>query len=287
MAVMPTPGMASFVLSLDTELIWGSFHRMSAARFEAGYPDIRASIHAILSLLERYEMSATWAVVGHLFLDSCERESIRSGSSGGDHPDQSWWSEDWYSRDPCSDRGRGPLWYGPDILDTIQGARVPQEIGSHSFAHPHYGDPEMTREAAASDLDACVAAAADRGLELRSFVFPGNSEGHHDLLGERGFRAYRGTGPEESRVRRLPAPLRRPVRLATQTLGARPLVGGASETLPGLWDIPASMLLLTRTGLRRAATHTARLRRARAGIEAARRDGSVFHLSDSPVEPRG
>jgi hypothetical protein len=164
----------------------------------------------------------------------------------------------------------------------IQGAKVSQEIGSHSFAHPRFGDPDFTREAAASDLDECLAAARARGLQLRSFVYPGNSEAYHDLLQERGFRAYRGTGPEELRVRDLPAGFQRPVRLATQILGTTPLVGRPMEKLPGLWDIPASMLLLTRTGLRRLSTRTARVRRIRAGIAAARRNASVFHLWTHP-----
>jgi peptidoglycan/xylan/chitin deacetylase (PgdA/CDA1 family) len=276
------PDEATFVLSLDTELIWGSFHHTSPAEFEAGYPNERRTIRAILELLERYEISATWAVVGHLFLERCERNDSGLAHPELVHPKQSFWGEDWYSRDPCSSHGHDPLWYGPDILDLIQGAKVRQEIGSHSFAHPRYGDREFTREAAISDLDACLAAARARGIELRSFVFPGNSEGYHRLLQERGFRAYRGIGPEEGRIRDLPARLQRPVRLATQVLGTAPLVGRPVESLPGLWDIPASMLLLTRTGLRRLNTHAARLRKVRAGIAAARRSRSVFHLWTHP-----
>jgi hypothetical protein len=272
------PSEATFVLSLDTELIWGSFHRMSAAQFEARYPNVRDAIRGLIALLDEYKISATWAVVGHLFLERCERDGSGMAHPDMVHPKQSWWSEDWYSRDPCSDRGSAPLWYGPDILDMIQGAKERHEIGCHSFAHPQYSDPEMTREAAASDLDACISAAEDRGIELRSFVFPNNLEAHHELLKERGFRAFRGTGREELRVRRLPAALMRPVRLATQVLGTTPLVGKPIETLPGLWDIPATILLPTHTGLRKLSTHTARLRKVRAGINAARCAGSVFHL---------
>jgi len=276
------PDKPSFVLSLDTELIWGSFHQFSPAQFEAGYPDVRGAIRAIVNLLERYEIPATWAVVGHLFLDRCERNDAGIAHPELIHPRQSYWKEDWYSRDPCSDLRRNHLWYGPDILDMIQRARTKQEIGSHSFAHPRYGDREFTREAAASDLDASLAAARARGLELRSFVYPGNSEAYQELLHDRGFTAYRGTGPDEDRVRRLPAPLQRPTRLATQVLATTPLVGRPVERLPGLWDIPASMLLLTRTGLRRLSTHRARMHRVRAGIAAARRGGSVFHLWTHP-----
>ena len=276
------PDKATFVLSLDTELMWGSFHRMSPAQFEAGFPAVRGVIARVLALLDRYEIPATWAVIGHLFLDACERDPAGTAHPDLIHPQQGWWAGEWYGMDPCTDRVRDPLWYGTDILDAIQGARVHHEIGCHSFAHPRFGDPAMTEAAAASDLDACLAIARSRGIELRSFVFPFNSEGHHRLLRERGFRAYRGTGPEELRVRSLPTAFQRPARLSTQILGARPLVGQPWETLPGLWDIPASMLLMTRTGPRRLVSHRARLRRVRAGLGAAQHSGAVFHLWTHP-----
>ena len=275
-------GEATFVLSLDTELIWGTFRMWSPAQFEAKYPNVRVTISNILRLLERYEVSATWAVVGHLFLERCERDAAGVAHPDLVHPSQSFCHEDWYSRDPCGDSAGDHLWYGPDILDMIQGASVSQEIGSHSFGHPLYGDTEFSREAAAADLDACLAVARLRGIELRSFVYPGNSVAFQELLRERGFRAFRGIGPEEGRIRSLPARLQRPARLATQVLGTKPQVGRPTEELPGLWDIPASMLLLTRTGLRRLSTRHARLRKARAGIATARRQGSVFHLWTHP-----
>ena len=78
-----------FTLTLDTELIWGSFDHSTPAEFEHHYPDERATIDGMLRLLERYEVSATWALVGHLFLDECERDA--SGRAHGDmvHPRQS------------------------------------------------------------------------------------------------------------------------------------------------------------------------------------------------------
>ncbi len=139
----------------------------------------------MLRLLERYEVSATWALVGHLFLDECERDA--SGRAHGDmvHPRQSHVDADWFHADPATDRARDPLWYGVDVLDAIQDAGHPQEIACHSFSHPQFGDPAMTLEAARSDLAACVRLATERGIRLKSFVFPRNSEGHHGALQSR------------------------------------------------------------------------------------------------------
>ncbi len=274
-AVTPT-----FALTFDTELIWGSFDHMSPARFEAAYPDVRGTVREILAMLDAFEVRPTWAVVGHLFLSSCER-----GPDGQAHPDlprarQSWRSGDWLRDDPCTDRARDPLWYGEDILDMIQASRVAQEIGSHSFAHALYGDPEMTREVVDAELDLCAQLAAARGIELRSFVFPRNSEGHHEALAAHGYRAFRGADP--TRFRQLPRGLRRPVHLSSHAAGTTPPVSRPTELLPGLWNIPGSMLFLHRSGVRRAVMRGARMRKARAGLDAALQSGGVFHLWTHP-----
>ena len=105
---------------------------------------------------------------------------------------------------PCSDRSRDHLWYGPDILDMIQGAKVVQEIGSHSFGHPHFGR-SVEYPGGGRGRPRCMHRRRSRqGHQAGRFVFPNNSEGHHELLQERGFRAYRGRGPEELRLEGCP-----------------------------------------------------------------------------------
>jgi hypothetical protein len=162
----------------------------------------------------------------------------------------------------------------------IQAARTPQEIGCHSFSHVDYGDPDLTREAVDADLEACVDLASKRGITLRSFVFPGNVEGHHEALKAHGFRAYRGADP--SRLRGLPRPIVRAARLVDHAVGFPPPVSKPYEKLPGLWNIPGSSLFPHRSGLRQTISSRARLRRARAGMRRAEATGSVFHLWTHP-----
>jgi peptidoglycan/xylan/chitin deacetylase (PgdA/CDA1 family) len=274
-AVTPT-----FALTFDTELIWGSFDHTSPSEFERRYPDVRSTIRRILEVLDRHEVAATWAVVGHLFLSSCQRDAAGRAHPELVSPRQSWYPRDWYGADPCTDRSRDPLWYGLDVVDAIRSARTPQEIGCHSFGHALFGDPSFTREAAEADVAACVELAAQQGLRLRSFVFPRNSEGYHDVLRAHGFEAFRGVDPIRSMG--WPRPLRRTAHLATHVLGSPPPVSRPVETLPGLWDLPGSMLFLHRTGIRRLATRAARMRRFRAGLARAQADGGVFHLWTHP-----
>jgi peptidoglycan/xylan/chitin deacetylase (PgdA/CDA1 family) len=266
----------TFIISLDQELIWGSFDHTAPDAFVANHPDPRGTVRALVELLEEFDIPATWAIVGHLFLGSCRR-----GDDGRAHPEivrpkYSWYPGDWLRSDPCTDRSRDPLWYGDDILDLVQGARARQEIACHSFSHLVYGDAGCFEEAAASDLLACVDAAKKRGVTLRSFVFPRNIEGHHRLLREHGFIAFRGEEP--AWWRHLPGPAKRAGHLFDQASARTPPVVRPSQKLPGLWNLPGSLLLLHRHGVRRYIPFAVRKRRISLGLtEAVERQG-LFHL---------
>ncbi len=266
----------AFVISLDEELIWGSFDHTPEDRWSAENPDPRGVVRDLLGLFEEYEIPCTWAVVGHLFLRSCER-----GTDGRAHPELArpsfpWHQGDWFAGDPCSDRQRAPLWYGDDLLDWILDARVGHEIGCHSFSHVVYGDPGCGAEVARDDIKACLEAARSRGVTLRSFVFPRNVEGHHGLLAEHGFSAYRGEDP--AWFRPLPSRPKRIAHLADQLLGITPPVSSPHERLPGLWNIPGSMIFLPRNGVRRFVPLATRVRKAHAGLARAVAEQRVFHL---------
>ena len=273
-------GSGSFALTFDTELIWGSFDHLTATEFERRYPDVRAIIKALVALLESYDVPATWALVGHLYLDRCERSNKGVAHPELVHPAQSWYDDDWFGKDPCSDRLRDPLWYGDDIVEALLRARGGQEIGCHSFAHALFGDRSMTSEAARSDLALCRSLAAERGVSLRSFVFPRNVEGHHAVLREAGFTAYRGADPTWHSG--LTGLMGRSARYLDHLVALPPPVSLPTETRPGLWNVPGSMLLLHRTGARRWVSLESRVRKARRGLEAARLEGAVFHLWTHP-----
>ncbi len=191
---MPPPNPAQFVISIDLEMSWGAVHH-GRPHDPSPYLAEREVVAEVLSLLERYEIAATWAVVGHLFLDSC------SGGVTGPHPEivppeYGWLPMDWYGLDPMSDRDRDPTWYGADLVEQIRRCATPQEIGSHSFGHLIAGDPECSTEAFRTDTAAAVAVAAEAGIALESYVYPRNSIGHLDVLADAGFKSYRGNTPE-------------------------------------------------------------------------------------------
>ncbi len=270
----------TFALTFDTELIWGSIDRGTPAQFERRYPDVRGAIAGIVRLLQTYEVSATWAVVGHLFLERCQRDE-----SGTAHPSLISPAPDaaaarWCQADPGTSRGRDPLFYGNDILDLLAAGRTVQEIGCHSFFHVPYDDPAMTTDVVRSDLAECKRAAAARGIKLTSFVFPRNEEAHHEALRAEGFTAFRGADPTWHAA--IGSTAGRLAHLVDQAMAIPPPVSVPKQTLPGLWNIPGSMLLLHTSGVRRAVPLGARVAKARAGLRKAERDGGVFHLWTHP-----
>ena len=269
-------GRATFVLSIDTELVWGSFDHVRPADFEARHPDERGVIREILGLLDKHDIAATWAIVGHLFLADCTRGEDGRPHPGMPRPDFAWFHGDWYGADPCSNRAAQPLWYGDDVVDAIVAAPTRHEVGCHGFSHAVFGDPGFDASAAAAEIDECRRLAGLRQIELRSFVFPRNREGHHEVLGERGFVAVRGADP--SWTRRLPGRMGRLAGLLDQALAIAPPVSIPREIRPGLWDLPGSMILMERTGLRRLIPVSARVRKARRGLRRAVSEGAVFHL---------
>ena len=270
-----------FTLSLDFELIWGTLDLGLEGFREACERERSDVVDRLLALLAEFEIPATWCTLGHLFLGEC------SPRDGRKHPEivppTHDWVANWFEHDPCGSEESDPIFYGKSLVDRVLACPVPQEIGCHSFSHPIFGDPGCSRETAASELAECVRLAAERGLALRSFAFPRNQVGHLEVLREHGLIAYR--GPDEAWYEnpRCPRPLKRVGHIVDVLLARRPQVVLPEETLPGLWNVPGSMIYFPMHGLRRHIPPSLRVRRALKGLDAAADKRRIFHLWFHPT----
>ena len=238
----------TMILSLDLELCWGRFDKRPVPLLEADSSEERNQIKRLLFLMDRYEIPATWAIVGHLMLDECARNDGKAHADIFPHAEYSWFRKDWYVYDPCTSAARSPGWYAPDIVEWIRKAQVRHEIASHSFAHIDYGDPECSASTARADLTAAVEAAGLKDITLKSFVFPRNQVGHLDVLREHGFRAYRGIDP---RFRNGSELLVKTLSFLDHLMGLPPKAVHAKEGIPGLWNIPGNHFYMARSGIRK------------------------------------
>ncbi len=263
-----------FILSLDTELAWGSVHGGTLAQRETLFQKTRPCINRLLQLLETYQIHATWAVVGHLFLDQCKPVN------GIKHPEivrpkYNWFPDDWFLIDPCSRLEDAPIWYGRDIIQQIKNCKITQEIGCHTFSHVVVGDPGCSRECFASELRACRIEAEKVGVTLQSFVFPRNSLGHLDVLAEAGFVVFRGMTP--GWLERRPGIFSRVYRQIGNFIPLSPPV-----VLPkrenGLWNLQGSYFYPATTRWWRLASDLSRAYKVKRGLRQAARKRGIFHL---------
>ena len=253
-----------FIISLDTELLWGyAGHPLSDAVNLMKNDDarVRGCIDILLNIFEKHNIPATWAIVGHLFLDQCGKED------GIPHKNMPRFKDNWYSSDPCTDVQRDPLYYGNDLVENILSNRIKHEIGYHSFSHVVFS--ECNREVAEAEIKEGIKLAKEFGIRLRSFVFPEDKIGHIDVLKENGFKMYRGK------------PLRKGGNDPNQNMLLRIFNAGIKRIIAppvepkwmdGIWEIPSSMYFCE------PIIKSSVLQRAKLGLHRAIRSKKVFHI---------
>ncbi len=273
----------TMVLSLDLELSWGRFDKTPVEVLSAESLAERQQIKRFLALLDQYEIPATWAMVGHLMLKHCVRDGTgHVHTETMPHARYSWYPREWYSYDPCTNVSLAPGWYGPDIVEWIRAARVHHEIGSHSFAHIVFGDPECSVSTAEADIKAAIEVAACNGITLNSFVFPRNRIGHLETLRRLGILAYR--GEDAPVIGKGYGLLLRPVNFLRQVLAIPMEPVQPEEVLPGLWNIPGNHFFLPRKGIRRILPRGGQALRAKRCIDKAVRLGQLYHMWFHPFD---
>jgi peptidoglycan/xylan/chitin deacetylase (PgdA/CDA1 family) len=269
-------------ISLDFELIWGTLDLFGPDKFARACLAERELVPRLLDLFVEFDVRATWCILGHLFLQSC------NCVQGSKHPEivrprHAWHSNDWFEHDPCTTEESAPLFYGRELVERIRSCAVAQEIGCHSFSHAIFGDSGCSAQTAESELAACMRLAESLGIEMRSFAFPRNAVGHLDVLKAHGFQIYRGPEPTTHSTKPWNNIIKRIAHLSAVIRAAEPPVVSPEWVEPGLWNIPGSMIYFPMHGLRRYIPIGRRVRRAIKGLDAAVRERKVFHLWFHPT----
>jgi len=268
----------TFLLTWDVEALWGDpecgSDRSTSAEMGLRF---RKAIRDIIAILDEFDVPATFAIVGHLYLEECAPGASKHPEMV--HPAHQWYA-DWYANDPCSDHVRDPGWYAPEVTDWIRNAPTGHEIGCHSFSHCIFGDIGCTREVAVSEVSRCRELANWQGISLTSFVFPRNSVGHLDILRENGFSCFR--GPTIGWYSSLPTGLSRICSVIDEFLPTAPRLVIPS-VVEGVVDIPGSMLIRSRDRWRRLLPVRMTERKVIRGIRRCASEGGTFHLWSHPL----
>ncbi len=238
----------SLTISIDLELAWGNWDNLDADHVRHIEALERPIIRRLLEIFDRHSIPVTWAFVAAL-LDP----DAAAGRQGSEH-----------------------LWYAPDVIEAITSAATKHDLGSHG-GHHHYFD-EMSEAEAEDELGYARSIHDRAGLSFTSFVFPRNKVARTAMLERHGLRVYRGTDRSwHQRIRNRQPMLGRAANLVDKLLPlapetVRPVTDGEMINLPG------SMLLIGRNGVRRFASPAVVAHKLRAGLDAAQRDAGCFHL---------
>jgi peptidoglycan/xylan/chitin deacetylase (PgdA/CDA1 family) len=184
----------TFVVSLDFELYWGTRDFESLRDYRNRITYAKQTITSLLNLFREYEIHATWATVGMLFLENRGEllEMLPSSQPNYTRPELSPYPQ----LDSIGDNERTePSCYAASAINEIQ--TIPfQEVGTHTFSHYYCLEEGQTRADFKSDLDSALQAAARRRVTISSIVFPRNqvNQDYLDDCRSRGILCYRGAG---------------------------------------------------------------------------------------------
>lgn len=180
------------IISADFELAWAFRYSKRTKDPLVKAHQARANFPGLIKVFEDTQVPITWATVGHLFLEKCNKGD-HDWMARIPHFDDHWrfMEGDWFDHDPYSDYKTDPEWYAPDLIKMIQDSNVDHEIGTHTFSHMDCTYKNCPAQVLDDELKACREVAKPYGVDLKSLVFPGGTWGHIESLKRNGIEIYR------------------------------------------------------------------------------------------------
>lgn len=181
----------TLVISLDFELYWGMRDEVRASVIENYLQGTYQAIPAILELFAKYEIAATWAVVGFLYYENSSKLQANLPTSLPRYKDSALSPYEYLKHE--GDTLKQELHFCPQLIESI--SRYPrQELGTHTFSHYYCLEPGQTERQFEADLQAAIAIAKTRNHETKSLVFSRNQYNaqYLETISKVGITSYRG-----------------------------------------------------------------------------------------------
>jgi peptidoglycan/xylan/chitin deacetylase (PgdA/CDA1 family) len=182
-----------FTVSLDFELYWGVRDKRSIEDYQANLRGVRTAVPKMLHLFRDNDIHATWATVGFLFLKDSDDMKNHAPNLLPSYNAKEL-SPYIYSREAPS---LEPAYhFAPDVIELIS-KHEGQEIGTHTFSHYYCLENGQSLAQFEEDISSAIRIANDRGISIKSLVFPRNQWNSEYLpsLTKHDVQCYRGNEP--------------------------------------------------------------------------------------------
>ena len=240
---------ASFVLSIDLELAWGVWDKLSSINIQKIIDKERLVCENLLNIFDENEIPVTWAVVAAL-LDNKNKMMGNLNQKA---------------------------WYAPDIIDNILNSKTKHLIASHSYAHKEFNT--CSKEEITEDFEKSIFFLKSININPDVFIFPRNSVFHLDVLKKFNFKTYRSIDKSwYKKVYKYNKSLGKISNLIDKVIPIK--TNSVSPLIDqfGLTEIPTSILLISKNGIRTIVTNFSMFKKIKDGIDLAISKNECFHI---------
>jgi len=181
-----------FVISLDFEIYWGVHDAIKLSAYKENLLGVRKVIPELLKIFAKYNINATFAIVGFLFFDSKTQLFASLPASKPDYDNKRISPYLTQINEVGENEMEDPLRLALSLIKQIKNSG--QEIASHTFSHFYCLEPGQTLQDFKEDLICAKSIAEKNGIELKSIVFPRNqyNDFYLKICKEEGFDSFRG-----------------------------------------------------------------------------------------------
>jgi len=272
-----------FVISLDFELMWGMRDKKTIDNYGANIRGVHKAIPGMLDLFKRYQIAATFSTVGFLFMENKQELQHHIPKILPEYDDKNLSPYGTYIDQIGNDKSDDPYHFGFELVSLIR--QYPEhEIGTHTFSHYYCLEPGQTIESFRADLEMAIQIGKEKGIEIRSLIFPRNqfNQEYLNVCKEMGITCYRGNESSwiyEARNGKADSLFRRMFRLLDTYLP----ISGHNIHDPKTClnespvNIPSSRFLRPYSHKLRW-LDSIRLWRIKSGMTKAAKQGKIFHL---------
>ena len=273
-----------FVISIDFELMWGVWDKMSAEEYGENIKGVHNVIPRLLEAFRKHKVKATFATVGFLFFETKEELLKNLPDKLPAYNNKKLSPYESYIRSIGRDAKEDPFHYAPELIKNILDYPE-QELSTHTFCHYYCLEHGQTVDAFKADiLNAQRIAHNKYNRQLTSLVFPRNQFNNEylEVCNEVGIICIRGNEHSwlyEARNTETESHFRRALRLIDSYINISGHNCYSDKYLKSKFpiDIPASRFLRPYSP-RLKPLNGMKLKRIKSGMTYAAKNNFTYHL---------